>query len=800
MDVQVNPIDTQQRCIGLVRVSLQALVFEDSRHGSLSETNVTRLQRIFEVEGCQRTQPRNFIDVVLDREDINHATCMPASSSTQLDWATAPRLPIERVRCLTGLHRIRAAERYLAPNDQWWIARIYTSDTDDQTRRQLAEEYSNERAHGDGEILHKIRSCHKRGDRDNENKWLARLTESKRKDLRQLLRDHRFAAALDDLLPWFGLWQPIQLGTLHRLLTMKCDEELLNYLAHVRSVWSGITRGIVESAVDSPTVESLHSLAPRWSSADAQRIELLVDDTHFFPGISRDIVRNSVLPNIKGVATAIPSLFTFFEDIKYLEPCARIMRRLLPSSTTNARNGLSIQLGLKRHHFPTTDAVISVDYAHGDMRNQHAAECDKFTLQYQQLWLFAIRNFTRMTNTTARKERKKVRPMAVEPSPIVWREFGHLAWLCGFRTEESEQLRQHDREGEVVRQLFQQHGYRTEAHPAAMQQVADLIRSLGQRRGLLVEPNFACERDLALAQRCGRPYEDDHRLDSPCMFLPQIYAAPQLQSVYVSSFFRKWAMARMFLGIGLTTNIVFNAPTQHADPMDFENISPQESLVRDLRAELANTKRSWDITRRQHEETSTRFREMLQAKEERDREILAAQVARDRANQDCEAQASKIQQMTAEMGQLEVRNAQARAELLEQYRVEMSRISEQLRLQAKETTRKTDHGVSLERMLHTTAQEVPYSSDQYRTELTSLTARLRSATDENAELSRQLSCVENERAQLLLQYDCDREAAARSVQSLADDILKVKESEANAHKKLTRASNEITALLSTRDQ
>ncbi|OQN95174.1 hypothetical protein B0A48_18792 [Cryoendolithus antarcticus] len=562
---------------------------------------------------------------------------------------------------------------------------------------------------------------------------------------------------------------------------MKCDEELLNYLAHVRSVWSGITRGIVESAVDSLTVESLQGLAPRWSSADAQRIERLVDDKHFFPGISRDIVRNSELPNIKGVATAIPSLFTFFEDIKYLEPCARIMRLLLPGSTTNARNGLSIQLGLMRHHFPTTDAVISVEYAQGDMRNQHAAECDKFTLQYQQLWLFAIRNFTRMTNTTARKERKKDRPMAIEPSPIVWREFCHLAWLCDFRTEELEQLRKHDREGEVVRQLFQQHGYRTEVHATAMQQVADLIRSLGQRRGLLVEPNFACERDLALAQRCGRPYEDDHRLDSPCMFLPQIYAAPQLQSVYVSSFFRKWAMARMFLGIDLRTNIIFNAPTQHTDPMEFENINPQELLVRNLRAELANTKRSWEITRTQHEETSTRLRDMLQAKEKRDHDFLAAQ-------------------MTSEMGQLEVQNAQARAELLEQHRFEISRMSEQLRLQAEETTRIKEHGMTLERLLHTTAQEVTHSSDQYRTELTSLAANLRSTADENADLTRQLSCMKNERAQLLLQHDSDREAAAISLQSLADDNLQMKKSEASAHEKLTRASHEITALLSTRDQ
>lgn len=57
-----------------------------------------------------------------------------------------------------------------------------------------------------------------------EHKWWARLTETKRKDLRQLLRDERYALAFDALLDWPGLWTTIKLGSLHRLLCLKCDE------------------------------------------------------------------------------------------------------------------------------------------------------------------------------------------------------------------------------------------------------------------------------------------------------------------------------------------------------------------------------------------------------------------------------------------------------------------------------------------------------------------------------------------------------------------------------------------------
>ena len=88
----------------------------------------------------------------------------------------------------------------------------------------LAEEYLNEKPPSDGEIFRKIRQYHLANDEANELKWWARLTETKRKDLKQLLKDARFANAFDSMLPWPGLWAPVKLGSLHRLLCLKGDE------------------------------------------------------------------------------------------------------------------------------------------------------------------------------------------------------------------------------------------------------------------------------------------------------------------------------------------------------------------------------------------------------------------------------------------------------------------------------------------------------------------------------------------------------------------------------------------------
>jgi hypothetical protein len=73
-----------------------------------------------------------------------------------------------------------------------------------------------------------------------EDKWWARLTETKKKDLRQLISSNKYHKipyfnedsneserlidAFDDLLDTPGLWPPIQLGTLHRLHGLRCRE------------------------------------------------------------------------------------------------------------------------------------------------------------------------------------------------------------------------------------------------------------------------------------------------------------------------------------------------------------------------------------------------------------------------------------------------------------------------------------------------------------------------------------------------------------------------------------------------
>jgi hypothetical protein len=77
---------------------------------------------------------------------------------------------------------------------------------------------------------------------------------------------------------------------------------------------------------DESTVEKLGCLAPIF---DSTIIRDRMVKHEIFPLIEQEDVRVQVLARILQVQGLIPTLHSFFEDLKYLEPCAKIMESLV---------------------------------------------------------------------------------------------------------------------------------------------------------------------------------------------------------------------------------------------------------------------------------------------------------------------------------------------------------------------------------------------------------------------------------------------------------------------------------------
>ena len=115
---------------GTARIPLSALRFGHAEARVLSQKNVTRLKRIFHIEGCHRLDAENQIIAVIDpivlQEALRGAGLDEILLRTAGEDGLFPLLETTpAVDCLHGLHRVRAAEEHLNDNDKWWTVRLY---------------------------------------------------------------------------------------------------------------------------------------------------------------------------------------------------------------------------------------------------------------------------------------------------------------------------------------------------------------------------------------------------------------------------------------------------------------------------------------------------------------------------------------------------------------------------------------------------------------------------------------------------------------------------------------------------
>jgi hypothetical protein len=258
--------------VGIARVDLDLLSFEYAlqgrKHRGESKKAVARLLSVFELEGCHRLEESNFVEAVINRACLTAALAQVGLTEQkfQAQSYTQPRTvedvvqlyPNKAIQCLHGLQRILAARKFLDNNDRWWVVKLYReegklplllsnfrqlrkyfADCLIDLRTHVYESFAHEQCYTDGTIFRNIRFYSRMGNKVEEDKWWARLSETKKRDLRHLIssskyndrsvdqvdyKEKKLIDSFDELLDLRGLWPPIQLGTLHRLHGLRCRE------------------------------------------------------------------------------------------------------------------------------------------------------------------------------------------------------------------------------------------------------------------------------------------------------------------------------------------------------------------------------------------------------------------------------------------------------------------------------------------------------------------------------------------------------------------------------------------------
>ena len=100
--------------------------------------------------------------------------------------------------------------------------------------------------------------------------------------------------------------------------------------------------------MDQVTVRALELKAPRYSKQDAQVLQGQLLSSQIFSAFSQQ-EREAIWDELRSNDGLIPSLFTFFEDLKYLNACADCLKRLVKLSRRD-----TVSTALQRR-FPYTN-------------------------------------------------------------------------------------------------------------------------------------------------------------------------------------------------------------------------------------------------------------------------------------------------------------------------------------------------------------------------------------------------------------------------------------------------------------
>ena len=333
---------------------------------------------------------------------------------------------------------------------------------------------------------------------------------------------------------------------------------MLHYLNHLHHTWTGILDNDVSllDHVDDCTVDAVQLRAPHISRVDRNFLHHSMTSGTLFPSIKDASTRGRIKENLLSVKHLIPSLHTFLEDLKYLKPCAKIMRRLLsnPIKTT-----LHQAFHLHFSEFNDTCRKIPIQTDEFSFSQVEGSQEECFQLSYRQLWLYSFRHFPLMGGYPPRKDKGTATPTMKEANGHLWYKFAELAYFLGFRSVQIDRFRCSNSDEYLIPRFL--HTVRPEAmysmdvavpqeYINASKQALTQARQIRiERERLFISSSGSGE---PLGHRCGRPYERSQVRDRQHLFLDKLnapLAAYDQNGDNISSFYVRRAVYHAFFGM-----------------------------------------------------------------------------------------------------------------------------------------------------------------------------------------------------------------------------------------------------------
>ena len=245
----------------------------------------------------------------------------------------------------------------------------------------------------------------------------------------------------------------------------------------------------------------------------------------------------------------IPSLYTFFRDVLYLEACSDAVKWLvIPSKKyPTVRTAMN---HIFQHN--ASDEGCPVQTSEAAFRIHADAGGERFELGYRQIWLYAMRHYPDMAKDST-SEDVVAKASRTKADKAVLYNIAVLARKLGFCSPQIEQLLSHSSDREIAREALLKARKPDYYRYNSIESLIDFIieRCFGTAHANeslpLNEPNVSSQ-PLALKRRCGPPHKQSQLLDRPLLFVDRLHSEEKPARTTVSSLFVRRCVYFAFFG------------------------------------------------------------------------------------------------------------------------------------------------------------------------------------------------------------------------------------------------------------
>lgn len=326
---------------------------------------------------------------------------------------------------------------------------------------------------------------------------------------------------------------------------------MVHGLTHLREYWSSLVRSNRAKLlkIDVHTIQTLQLLAPGVSTKDRATAKGLVLGGAVFSNFTQT-ERSSIWKKMKKKNDIIPSLYSFFQNMRYLESCADCMKRLVGfrqyrSTVKSAMRGIFKPAG------PANGECL-IQTSETGFRQHSDPQADHADLGYRQLWLYAMRHYPDLAKEPTSDDRV-AKPSCEKADDTTLYDMAVLAQKLGFSSPQITKLMNQSPDRQVARATLlkarkpDRYRYDSDSFESFISTMAGFFS-----HAIPIDHEATSEqvdgREVRLNARCGRPHAKAQKQDRQFLFIDLLHANELQTAGKISSLFVRRYVYFSFFG------------------------------------------------------------------------------------------------------------------------------------------------------------------------------------------------------------------------------------------------------------